>query len=159
MVILNCFIIFCHGDVTTSFFHSITCVVPRVRVLHFVIVTSTCRLLGLSTQRHAVLFSLNDASKPLTFKSFLLYSNHVFLGRPLGLLPVTIVLFIFLGYLSGSMRWRWPYQRRRHPIDSLVHLMVSYPLASWSRPILLLSYCDWGGRHFLCCSPHFTGMQ
>ena len=47
-------------------------------------------LLGLSAQRYVVLLCVNDAPKPLTFKSFLMYSNHVFLGRTLGLLSVKL---------------------------------------------------------------------
>ena len=62
---------------------------------------------------HAFLFWTNDASKPLTARSFFIHCNYVFLGRPLGLLPVAIVLSTFLGHVSGSKRWTWPYQRRR----------------------------------------------
>ena len=71
------------------------------------------RFFGLSAQHHAILFCASDAFKPLTFKSFLTDSSRVFLGRTLGLLPVTIVLSAFLGHVSGSIHWRWPYQRRR----------------------------------------------
>ena len=45
-----------------------------------------------------------EPSKPLTATSFFIHCNHVFLGWPLGLLPVTIVLSTFLGHVSGSIR-------------------------------------------------------
>ena len=72
------------------------------------------RLLEWIALCHAFLLWTNDASKPLTARSFFIHCNHVFLGRPLGLLPVTIVLSTFLDQVSGSIRWTWPYQRR-HP--------------------------------------------
>ena len=61
---------------------------------------------------HAFLLWTNDASKPLTARSFFIHCNHVFLGRPVGILPVTTVLSTFLGQVSGSICWTWPYQRR-----------------------------------------------
>ena len=70
------------------------------------------RILEWIAKHHAILFWTNDASKPLTARSFFIHCNHVFLG-PIGLLPVTIVLSTFLGQVSGSIRWTWPYQRRR----------------------------------------------
>ena len=71
------------------------------------------RLMEYTALHHAFLFRTNDASKPLTARSFFVHCNHVFLGRSLGLLPVTIVLSTFLGHTSGSICWTWPYQRRR----------------------------------------------
>ena len=53
--------------------------------------------LELSAQCHAVLLCATNASNSLNFKSFIMHSNHVFPGQPLGLLPVTIVLSTFLG--------------------------------------------------------------
>ena len=70
------------------------------------------RLLGWIALCHAFLFWTNDASKPLTARSFFIHYNHVFLELPLGLLPATIVLSTFLGHVSGSICWTWPYQRR-----------------------------------------------
>ena len=72
------------------------------------------RLLEWIALHHTFLFWTNDASKPLTARSFFIHCNHVFLGWPLGLLPVTMVLSTFLGHVSGFIRWTWPYQRR-HP--------------------------------------------
>ena len=98
-------------------------------------------LLGLSGQCDVVLFCLTDASKPLTFKSFLLHSNHVFLGRPLGLLPVTIVLSTFFGHVSGSIRWRWLCQRRRPSLSTLCYIVV-HCVSLLHRPNRILSSSD-----------------
>ena len=69
-------------------------------------------LLRLSSQCHAVLVCPNDAFMPLTFESFLMHSNHVFLGRPLELLSFKIVFSTSLGHVSGSICRRWLYQWR-----------------------------------------------
>ena len=92
----------------TYLLHRLTCVVPRVRGLHHTIVTSTSTL-GMDCLCHSFLFWTNDASKPLTARSFFIDCIHVFLGQPLELLPIPIVLSTFLGQVSGSIRWAWPY--------------------------------------------------
>ena len=97
----------------TYVLHSLMCVVPRVRGLHYTIVTSTSTLEWIAL-RHAFLLWTNNVSKYLTATSCFIHCNHVFLGWPLGLLPVTIVLSTFLGQVSGYICWTWPYQRR-HP--------------------------------------------
>lgn len=112
----------------------------------------------------SVVFCANDAFKPL--KSLLIHSSHIFLGRPLGLLPGSIVL-----YASGSMCSRWRHQHRR---SSLITFFVLH------RPILLLNSSDgtlsvsfveslhrfiiksfwWKtGDILLCCSARFAGIQ
>ena len=89
----------------------------------------------------AVLFCVNYAPKPLTFKSFLMHSNHFILGQPLELLPVMIVLSIFLGHVSGSTCWRWPFQCRRSclSIFSMLLNFLVYLLSSFDA-ILSVSF-------------------
>ena len=110
---------------------------PRVALLHCYV-----HIDSLGAQRHAILFRANDASKPLTFKSFLMHSNHVFLGCTLGFLPVTIVLSTFLGHVSGSIRWRWPYQRRRPRLSTFSMLHRPNWLFSSSDVILSVSFVE-----------------
>ena len=98
--------------------------------------TPLLRPLGLLeriTLHHAFLFWTNNASKPLTARSFFMHCNHVFLGWPLGLLPITIVLSTFGGHVSGSIHWTWPYQRRH------LHLRAS---SIKPKPNQLLSSSD-----------------
>ena len=98
------------------------------------------QLLGLSARYHAVLFCANNASKPLTFESFLIHSIHAFLARPLWLLPVTIVivhlswLCLWIHTLKMTSPTKMPttqedahvhYLYYTDTIDFLVHLMVS----------------------------------
>ena len=90
--------------------HSLTCNVSCVPGLDYFTVTPMSTLSVPNTMQFCC---LSHASSPLTFKSFFQYFNHVFLGWPVELLPVTIILSFFLDLVSGFMCCRWPYQRIR----------------------------------------------
>ena len=96
----------------TYLLHDLTCVVPVSKGCTTPM-SRPLRLLGWIALCHAFLFWTNNVSKPLTARFFFIHCNHVFLGQPLRLLPVTIVLSTFLGHVSGSICWTWPHQRRR----------------------------------------------
>ena len=128
--------------ILTYLFHDLMCVVPRVQGGCTTPLSRPLWLLEWIALHHSFLFWTNDPSKPLTARSFFMHYNHVFLGRPLGLLPVTIVLSTFLGQVSGSIRWTWPYQRRRPHLSAFSIEPKPNRLLSSSDGTLSLSFAE-----------------
>ena len=117
--------------------HGLTCSVPCVRELHYFIVKT------IFISEVECLMACNPIpSKPLTFRSLLIHSTHVFLGWPLGLPPVTIVLSTFLGHVSGSIHWRWPYQQRFPCLSTFSMLHRPNRLLRSSDDILYASFVE-----------------
>ena len=85
---------------------------------------SAGRHLTSSAECHLILFCASHHSKPLVFKSFLIYSSYVSLGCSWGSYQST-----FPGHGPWSMRCGWPHQRRRPCLITFSKL---------HRPLLLL---------------------